>query len=43
MSNRALMAIKRIDAYGLSVAFIMDPEGHVNEVVQLDTPMEAQR
>lgn len=35
--------IKRLDQFGISVAFIMDPEGHVNEVVQLDTPMEAQR
>lgn len=34
--------IKRIDQFGLTVAFVMDPEGHVNEVVQLDTPIGAQ-
>ena len=34
--------IKRIDQFGITVAFIMDPEGHVNEVVQLDTPMVTQ-
>lgn len=34
--------IKRIDEFGISVAFIMDPEGHVNEVVQLDQPMAGQ-
>ena len=28
--------ICRIDQFGLSVVFIIDPEGHVNEVVQLD-------
>ncbi len=33
--------IKRLDQFGISVTFIMDPEGHVNEVVQLDTPMAA--
>lgn len=35
--------IKRLDQFGITVAFIMDPEGHVNEVVELDQPMEAQR
>jgi predicted enzyme related to lactoylglutathione lyase len=34
--------VKRIDSMRLTVAFIMDPEGHVNEVVQLDTPIGAQ-
>jgi predicted enzyme related to lactoylglutathione lyase len=34
--------IKRLDQFGITVAFIMDPEGHVNEVVQLDSPMPAQ-
>ncbi|ARS26120.1 VOC family protein [Sphingomonas sp. KC8] len=29
-------AIRRIDEFGLSVVFVLDPEGHVNEVVQLD-------
>lgn len=28
--------IRRIDAFGLSVVFVLDPEGHLNEVVQLD-------
>lgn len=28
--------IRRIDAFGLRVVFVLDPEGHVNEVVQLD-------
>lgn len=28
--------IHRVEEFGLSVAFILDPEGHVNEVVQLD-------
>ena len=35
--------IKRIDSMSLTVAFIMDPEGHVNEVVQLDEPLAAQK
>lgn len=34
--------IKRLDQFGITVAFVMDPEGHVNEVVQLDTPMAVQ-
>ena len=29
-------AIRRIDEFQLSVVFVLDPEGHVNEVVQLD-------
>lgn len=28
--------IRRIDQFGLSVVFVVDPEGHVNEIVQLD-------
>lgn len=28
--------IRRIDQFGLTVVFVIDPEGHVNEVVQLD-------
>jgi len=28
--------IRRIDEFSLSVVFVLDPEGHVNEVVQLD-------
>jgi predicted enzyme related to lactoylglutathione lyase len=28
--------VRRIDAFGLSVVFVLDPEGHINEVVQLD-------
>ena len=28
--------VRRIDELNLSVAFILDPEGHINEVVQLD-------
>jgi predicted enzyme related to lactoylglutathione lyase len=28
--------IRRIDEFGLRVVFVLDPEGHVNEVVQLD-------
>lgn len=28
--------IRRIDQFALSVVFVVDPEGHVNEVVQLD-------
>lgn len=28
--------IRRIEAFKLDVVFILDPEGHVNEVVQLD-------
>jgi predicted enzyme related to lactoylglutathione lyase len=34
--------IKRLDQFGITVAFVMDPEGHVNEVVQLDAPLPAQ-
>ena len=28
--------IRRIDEFELRVVFVLDPEGHVNEVVQLD-------
>jgi predicted enzyme related to lactoylglutathione lyase len=28
--------IRRIDEFNLHVVFVLDPEGHVNEVVQLD-------
>jgi len=28
--------IRRIDEFKLSVVFVIDPEGHINEVVQLD-------
>jgi predicted enzyme related to lactoylglutathione lyase len=28
--------IRRVDAFNLQVVFVLDPEGHVNEVVQLD-------
>jgi predicted enzyme related to lactoylglutathione lyase len=28
--------VRRIESHHLAVAFILDPEGHVNEVVQLD-------
>lgn len=28
--------IRRIDEFALQVVFVLDPEGHVNEVVQLD-------
>ena len=28
--------IRRIEEFGLNVVFVLDPEGHVNEVVQLD-------
>lgn len=28
--------IRRIEEFKLSVAFVLDPEGHINEVVQLD-------
>ena len=28
--------IRRIDEFGVCVVFVLDPEGHVNEVVQLD-------
>ena len=28
---------RRIDQFKLSVVFVIDPEGHVNEVVQIDT------
>ena len=30
--------IRRIDEFGIRVVFVLDPEGHVNEVVQLDAP-----
>lgn len=28
--------IRRVDGFGITVVFVIDPEGHVNEVVQLD-------
>ncbi len=28
--------IRRVEQFGISVAFVLDPEGHVNEVIQLD-------
>ena len=28
--------IRRIEEFKLFVAFVLDPEGHINEVVQLD-------
>lgn len=28
--------VRRFDEFKLSVAFVLDPEGHINEVVQLD-------
>lgn len=28
--------IRRIEEFGISVIFVLDPEGHVNEVVQMD-------
>ena len=28
--------IRRIEEFGLSVVFVLDPEGHINEVVQMD-------
>lgn len=28
--------IRRIEEFGIRVVFVLDPEGHVNEVVQLD-------
>ncbi|MDX2276625.1 MAG: VOC family protein [Hyphomonadaceae bacterium] len=34
--GRAPEAIRRIEDFKLSVVFVLDPEGHVNEVVQLD-------
>jgi len=30
--------IRRIDAFKLKVVFVLDPEGHINEVVQLEAP-----
>ncbi|MCP5165363.1 MAG: VOC family protein [Pseudomonadales bacterium] len=30
--------IRRIEEFGLNVVFVLDPEGHVNEVVQMDQP-----
>ena len=29
--------IRRIEEFKLHVVFVLDPEGHVNEVVQLDS------
>lgn len=31
-------AVRRIEEFGLRVVFVLDPEGHINEIVQLDTP-----
>ena len=28
--------IRRIESFGIRVVFVLDPEGHVNEVVQMD-------
>ena len=28
--------IHRIEGFGVRVVFVLDPEGHINEVVQLD-------
>ena len=28
--------IRRVEGFGVQVVFVLDPEGHVNEVVQLD-------
>jgi predicted enzyme related to lactoylglutathione lyase len=28
--------VRRIEEFGLHVVFVLDPEGHINEVVQLD-------
>ena len=28
--------IRRIEAFKISVVFVLDPEGHINEVVQMD-------
>jgi len=36
MGGRIPDPIRRIDAFKLQVVFVLDPEGHVNEVVQLD-------
>jgi len=30
--------VRRIEAFRLRVVFVLDPEGHLNEVVQLDSP-----
>ena len=35
--------IRRIDEFGLRVVFVLDPEGHVNEVVQTGRPIAQQR
>lgn len=34
--GRLAEPIRRIDEFALRVAFVLDPEGHINEVVQLD-------
>jgi predicted enzyme related to lactoylglutathione lyase len=34
--GRLAEPIRRIEEFKLSVAFVLDPEGHINEVVQLD-------
>jgi lactoylglutathione lyase len=34
--GRLAEPIRRIEEFGLLVAFVLDPEGHINEVVQLD-------
>jgi predicted enzyme related to lactoylglutathione lyase len=34
--GRLAEPVRRIDEFALRVAFVLDPEGHINEVVQLD-------
>jgi len=34
-------AIRRIEEFKIRVVFVLDPEGHVNEVVQMDDQMDA--
>ncbi|MCA9504799.1 MAG: VOC family protein [Spirochaetaceae bacterium] len=34
--GRLAEPIRRIEQFALRVAFVLDPEGHINEVVQLD-------
>jgi len=36
VGGRLAEPIHRIDEFALRVAFVLDPEGHINEVVQLD-------
>jgi predicted enzyme related to lactoylglutathione lyase len=30
-------SIRRIEGFGVRVVFVLDPEGHINEVVQMDS------